>query len=220
MDAFTTVELIGYLASALIVLSLLMASVLKLRIINLVGASVFTAYGLLISSWPVILTNAAIVVIDIYYLVVMLRDRAKRGYFEVVDVPAASPILRRFVDFHLDDIRRFQPSFAGVVDDHHAWMVLRDAIPVGVVVGERDGERLRLHADYVTPEHRDFTAGSVLFGGSGAFQDVGTSVVESLGETDAHRRYLARMGFERDGELWTRTVEGSGTDAPEPRRRN
>lgn len=219
MDAFTPVELIGYLASALIVLSLLMASVLKLRIINLVGATVFTVYGLLIGSWPVILTNAAIVVIDIYYLVIMLRDRAQRGYFEVVDVPADSPILRRFVAFHLDDIRRFQPSFTGVEDDHHAWMVLRDAIPVGVVVGERDDDRLRLHANYVTPEHRDFTAGSVLFGGSGAFQDVGSDVLESLGETDAHRRYLSRMGFEHDGELWTRAVEGAGADAPDPRRR-
>jgi hypothetical protein len=219
VDAFTPVEVIGYLASALIVLSLLMASVLKLRVINLVGAAVFTAYGLLIGSWPVILTNAAIVVIDISYLVVMLRDRAQRGYFEVVDVPADSPILHRFVEFHLDDIRRFQPSFAGVQDDHHAWIVLRDAIPVGVVVGERDGDRLRLDADYVTPEHRDFTAGSVLFGGSGAFQDVGSTVVESLGETDAHRRYLSRMGFERDGVRWTRAVEGAGSGAPDPGRR-
>jgi hypothetical protein len=218
VDAFTPVELIGYLASALIVLSLLMASVLKLRVINLAGATVFTVYGVLIGSWPVILTNAAIVVIDVYYLVVMLRDRARRGYFEVVGVPTDSPILRRFVAFHLDDIRRFQPSFAGVGDGDHAWMVLRDAIPVGVVVGERageDDERLRLHADYVTPEHRDFTAGSVLFGGSGSFHEVGTTLVESLGETDAHRRYLSRMGFERDGERWTRGVEGAAADAVE-----
>jgi len=208
VDALTPVELIGYLASALIVLSLLMASLLKLRIINLVGATVFTAYGLLIGSWPVMLTNAAIVVIDVYYLVVILRDRARQGYFEVVGVPTSSPILRRFVDFHHDDMRRFQPSFEGVDDDQLAWMVLRDAVPVGAVIGRREDDRLLLDLDYVTPEHRDLTAGAVLFGDSGAFHDAGVTTVSSLAETEAHRRYLDRMGFEPDGEHWRRSVEG------------
>lgn len=211
MDADTTIELIGYLASALIVLSLLMASVFRLRIINLVGATVFTVYGLLISSWPVILTNAAIVVIDVYYLVVMLRDRAARGYYEVVAVPPSSPVLARFVIFHGDDMRRFQPSFAGLSDRYECWMILRDAVPVGAVIGELEGDELELHLDYVTREHRDFTPGEVLFGRSGTFQELGVSSVTSSAETAPHRRYLARMGFERDGNRWRRTVRGPGT---------
>jgi len=37
-------------------------------------------------------------VTDIHYVVVMLRDRARQGYFEVVGVPTSSPILRRSVE--------------------------------------------------------------------------------------------------------------------------
>ena len=81
------VELLGYLASALIVLSLLMASLFKLRVVNLIGAIVFTAYGLLIDSLPVVLTNASIVVIDVFYLTRMFRARADEAYFEVIEVP-------------------------------------------------------------------------------------------------------------------------------------
>jgi hypothetical protein len=201
-----TVELIGYLASILIVVSLLMASVLKLRVINLVGAVVFSAYGLLIGSLPIVLTNVAIVLIDVYYLAMMLRDRSRDAYFEVVEVDPASPLVSRFVEHHRRDIALFQPDFEGVHDDHLGWMVLRDAIPVGLVLATRDGDQGRIDLDYVIHAHRDFTPGSVLFGTSGAFGARGIREVVATGPTDDHRRYLERMGFAREQDRWHRTV--------------
>jgi hypothetical protein len=201
-----TVELIGYLASILIVLSLLMASVLKLRVINLVGAVVFSAYGVLIGSLPIVLTNVAIVLIDVYYLAVMLRDRSRDVYFEVVEVDPTSPLVDRFVDHHRRDMELFQPDFEGLRDEHLGWMVLRDAIPVGLVLATRDGALARIELDYVVPAHRDFTPGSVLFGRSGVFGAHGIREVVTTGPTDEHRRYLERMGFERDQDRWHRTV--------------
>jgi hypothetical protein len=201
-----TVELIGYLASALIVISLLMASVLKLRVINLVGAVVFTAYGVLIDSVPVVVTNGAIVLIDVYYLAKMLRDRSRDAYFEVVEVEPTSPLLRRFVEFHRRDIEVSQPRFEGLRDDHLAWMILRDAVPVGVVLADHVGDEGHLELDYVVPAHRDFTAGSVLFGESGAFRARGMTAVTTTGDTDMHRRYLERMGFDHEGDTWRRPV--------------
>jgi hypothetical protein len=201
-----TVELIGYLASGLIVLSLLMASVLKLRVINLVGAVVFTTYGVLIGSIPVIVTNAAIVLIDVYYLAVMLRESSGDAYFEVVEVDPSSPLLRRFVEHHERDIRRFQPSFEGVRHDHLTWVVLHDAIPVGVVLACPEGGEGRIELDYVVHAHRDFTPGTVLYGESGVFRVRGLTSVRTTGETDTHRHYLERMGFDRDGDIWRRAV--------------
>ncbi len=206
MGTVTTVELIGYVASALIVLSLLMASILRLRIINLIGAAVFAVYGTLIGSWPVIVTNAAIVVIDVYHLAIIVRDHRKQGYFEVVQVPPDSPILDRFVRFHHDEIARFEPRFPGLHTDQRAWMVLRDAVPVGAVVGELHDDELRLDLDHVVAEHRDFTAGEVLYGRSGVFQELGVVAVTSRADTPAHRRYLERMGFVPEGDRWRRPV--------------
>ena len=54
MSADTVYELIGYLGSALIVVSLAMSSIIRLRIVNLAGAVVFSFYGVLIGSIPVI----------------------------------------------------------------------------------------------------------------------------------------------------------------------
>lgn len=190
-----TVELIGYLASALIVLSLVMASLWRLRIINLVGAVVFTVYGVLIGSVPVMVTNGAIVLIDIYYLVKMVRDKATDAYFEVVATPPTSPLLERFVAFHAEDIARFQPGFPGLHAGQLAWAVLRDGVPVGVVLASQDGELATIELDYVSPAHRDQRAGTRFYATRELFAPHGISRLRTRAEVEAHRRYVAAMGF-------------------------
>ncbi len=56
---FSAVELVGYIASALVVASLAMTSVVRLRMVSLVGSLVFVIYGALLPSIPIILTNAS-----------------------------------------------------------------------------------------------------------------------------------------------------------------
>ena len=63
-----SVELIGYLGSILVAVSLMMKSLLRLRIINLIGALFFTIYGVLLGAYPVAFLNGIIVCIDLYYL--------------------------------------------------------------------------------------------------------------------------------------------------------
>jgi uncharacterized protein with PQ loop repeat len=67
---FSSTEIIGYLASLIVLISFLMKDIKKLRIINSVGCVLFVAYGILLNfSMPIILTNTAIAGINIYYLV-------------------------------------------------------------------------------------------------------------------------------------------------------
>ena len=72
MDIFgiSIVELTGYAAMATVLVSFLMKSVIKLRIINSVGCLIFVLYGILLEpySWPIIITNTFIFGINIYYL--------------------------------------------------------------------------------------------------------------------------------------------------------
>jgi hypothetical protein len=68
MDPSLTYEITGYIASVLVAISLMMSSIIKLRVINLFGAALFTLYGLLIGAYPVAVMNLFIVLIDLYYL--------------------------------------------------------------------------------------------------------------------------------------------------------
>ena len=68
------VEWIGYAASFFLLLSFLMRNIKTLRYINSLGCLLFVAYGLLLTSWPLVITNGAIVLINIYYLFINRKD--------------------------------------------------------------------------------------------------------------------------------------------------
>jgi len=61
-------DVIGYIASFTVLISFLMKDIKTLRIVNSIGCSLFVGYGLLGWDLPVIITNMAILGINIYYL--------------------------------------------------------------------------------------------------------------------------------------------------------
>ena len=70
METITIVDIFGYLASAGVLISFLFKDMFKLRVINTLGCLLFIVYGVLLHySIPVILTNSAIVCINLYFLI-------------------------------------------------------------------------------------------------------------------------------------------------------
>ncbi|MFP5310664.1 MAG: hypothetical protein ACLGIR_13920 [Actinomycetes bacterium] len=190
------VELIGYVGSALIVLSLTMTSVLRLRVINLVGAVVFTVYGLLIDAPPVWAVNAAIVGIDVWAIAGLLRpSRSAAG--EVLEVGPDDPYLRHVLEASAEDIARFVPGFDGVRPDHRALLVLRDLAPAAVVLARPlpDGTA-HVDLDHAPPAFRDLASGRLLYEEGHLYDALGVDVLTAGAGTEAHTRYLRRLGFE------------------------
>ncbi|HAS61417.1 MAG TPA: hypothetical protein DCS35_01900 [Vibrio sp.] len=69
------VEILGYAASIMVAISLTMKDIIKLRVLNFIGCALFTAYGLMIDSWPVVLTNGFIACVNIYFLAKMQQEK-------------------------------------------------------------------------------------------------------------------------------------------------
>lgn len=194
-------ELVGYVASALVVLSLAMTSVVRLRIISLAGSLTFVVYGVLIESVPIILTNGAIAAINVWFLRKEFAVGSTRGYdLGASRIRPDSPFLLDFVSYHLHDIRRFQPDFSMPGGpDVFALVLTRDSLPAGLVLGlQRDGE-LRVDLDYVLAPYRDSRLGRWLYGvGADVFRTAGITSLRTTALTDTHRKYLARVGFTPD----------------------
>jgi len=193
-------EVLGYIASALVVLALTMRSVVRLRLISLCGSVTFFVYGTLIDSVPIMITNACIAVINLWFLrgefLVRMSDRSDLG---VSRIRPDSPFLLDFIEYHADDIRRFQPSFTMPPgDDVMSLMLTRDGLPAGLVIGRRTDDTLRIDLDYVMREHRDSRLGNWLFGpGAAVFRTAGLKCLRADATTDDHDRYLERVGFTR-----------------------
>lgn len=192
------IEVVGYVASALIVVSLAMSSVVRLRVINFLGCVTFAVYGAIIGAWPIVVSNAFIAVLDLYYLLKEVRTRKDVG---AVPIAADAPYLQDFLAAHGDDIRRFQPEFAGLTPDSRAWLLTRDGLPAGVLAGRPEGETLHIQLDHVTPAYRDSRLGRWLFTGDGTkvLRDAGFTRVVAEATSQRHRPYLTGLGFHADG---------------------
>jgi hypothetical protein len=204
-------EAIGWIGSALVILSLAQARVLRFRWLNLAGAVLAVAYNVVLAIWPFAAMNAVIAVIDLYWLRRLYAERHDPSVYSVVEVGPDDAYLRHVVGVHLDDIRTFQPSYAvpspDATDRRWAFLVQRAEETVGALVVRDAGAGTGVvELDYVTPRFRDFTPGEFVYARSGVFTEHGVRRLVVDDELAAQTQYLARVGFHDDGGTWVREV--------------
>lgn len=201
------VEIFGYLASILVALSLMMKNIVKLRSWNLVGATLFSTYGLLIGAWPVFALNGWIALVDIYYLWQM---KMKKDFFDIIDIPnPKNTIFLKFVRVYRDDIIKFFPLCKDEIFERgHVVMILRNLLPVGLFHYEYAPENeVLIHIDYVTPEYRDLNNAHFLFSKKGEkFKHKGIQKISAYSNSKDHQKYLLKMGFQQSDTIYKSQV--------------
>lgn len=194
------VEVVGYVASALVVVSLAMRSVVRLRFISLAGSLVFVVYALLIGAIPVLLTNAAVALLNVWFL---RKEFTAATPVQAVPIEPDAPFLRDFLDAHAPDIAHSQPEYSPSDADTFVRLLTREGLPAGVLIGEPAGTELLVKLDYVTPAFRDSQVARWLFGpGRPTFTAAGFRRLVAHGHTPVHRTYLEAMGFHREASAW------------------
>lgn len=192
------VQWVGYVGSALVAMSLMMNNIWRLRWINLVGASTFAAYGLLIQAWPVVVLNSFIAAVDIVYLILLSR---KKDIFSFFEVTSDSAFLKEFLAFWSDDIARFFPEFSlEELKNPEIRLNLRNMVPVGVFVCEDGGDGVaEVRLDYVVPDYRDFKNARFVYSSSHArLRACGFRSFTAESGVPAHQRFLRKVGFRED----------------------
>lgn len=200
MDKQTILELVGYAASVIVAISLMMSSVLRLRIINLIGSAAFAIYGLLIGAIPVAILNGAIVLVNVYHLVQMLQAKE---YFRLLKLRPDSDYLRYFLNFYAKDVLRVLPDFEYRPTEKQVTLfILRDCAPVGVFIAEEKvAGVLQVVLDFVIPHYRDLKIGKFLFvEHAGFFRERGIREIIIAPRSKGFDKYLMQVGFERTDE--------------------
>jgi hypothetical protein len=193
-------EWVGYVASVIIAFSMAMNSIVKFRVINLVGASLFSTYGFLIGSFPVGFLNGFILIVDIYYLVAIF---SKKEVFEILEVRNDNKYLVRFLSFYNKDIQNYFPGFSYKPElNTVSFITLRNMAVAGVFLAHRVNEStLKVGLDYVVPEYRDFKNGRfVYFNLRNKFIEAGYTKVVAGKSSVNHEKYLKKLGFEQNSE--------------------
>jgi hypothetical protein len=200
-------ELLGYTASVLVAVSLTMKGIVRLRIVNGIGAAVFSIYGLLIGSYPVAGMNAFIVGINIYYL---LQMRKPEEQFTLIESTPADPYVSHLLEFYAADIQQNQPGFDGVIEpDSTVLVAVRDAVPAGIIIGKVKAPVFEIQLDYVPPQYRDFKVGRFVFETSaGVFDRMGCDLLRAKPAEGEHGQYLEKLGFKKTGTGWLERQPG------------
>lgn len=188
-------EWLGYIASLIVLLSLLMSSIKKLRWINLFGALMFATYGFLIGSLPVGFMNIGIVVINIYYLTKMYTAK---DYFSLLPIQKNTQYFKYFLDYYKGDMASFVDTTGIDIEKSEiSFYILRNIVPAGVFVTSKfDETTLKIELDYVVPTYRDFKMGKFIFSQQKElFLSKGFNKLVSFTENELHEQYLLKMGF-------------------------
>ena len=199
-------QIIGYTGSVLIAVSLMMSSIVRLRWINLFGAGTFAIYGLLIKAYPVFALNGFIVLVDLFYLIKLSRQK---DAFELIQIDTyQSPFLKMFVKYHQQEILKFFPDFdLARLNNPRTIFILRNLLPVGLFIClPHKKNMLEIKVDFVIKEYRDLKNAHYLFHSrSEIFKEQGFKAFIIKSEIEAHIKYIKKIGFqlkEIDGDNW------------------
>ena len=102
------IPFIGYAASVLLAISLLVTNDLKFRWLNTWGCVCFIVYGILINAFPIILTNSILFLINLYYLVKIYNAKED---FELIEFKGGEKLVYKFLSFYKEDIDKYFPLY-------------------------------------------------------------------------------------------------------------
>ena len=190
MDKQFILEMIGYTGSLLVIVSMLMTSVVKLRVINTIGGVIFCGYALCIHSYPTAAMQVCLIVINLINLYKL--NNTKKEY-TVVDVKADDGFLKHFLCANENDIKKYFPDFAQPAETDKIFLITCGEVPAGAFIAADNGnENLCVKLDYTTPAYRDCSAGKFLYS---HLKKAGVKQLSAETKIPSHEKYLKKMGF-------------------------
>lgn len=201
----TTLEIIGYIGSIVIITSLMMTSIVKLRVLNAIGAVIIVVFSILTYSYPNALMNLGAFIIDVYYL---YKIKNVRESFELVKANPESDYFLWFYNANRKEIERFNDS----LEYQKAQMLyyyMRNNEVAGLLAWNKgeDGQA-EILLDFVTPRFRDCKVGKYFFSHKNAFfRKNGVLTFVTHTKNIAHANYLKKINFSQtDGDKWVKSL--------------
>lgn len=197
------IEAVGYIGSILVVVSMLMSSVIRIRIVNTIGSGIFAVYALIIKSYPTALMNLCLVAINIYNLRKLMK---KEQSFEIADGNINDSMLSYMINYYYKDIMKYFPKFKNdIMNQDLVYIVYCKGCPVGVMIGKNIGDNTaKISLDYSIPTYRDCSVGKYLFS---KLTEKGINKVVFMEEdSEVHKDYLCNMGFIKEKDKYVKIL--------------
>ena len=177
-------------------IGLIVKTSLQFRWWNALGCFVFIIYAVIINAPPVILTNALLLAINIFFL---FKIYGRKEHFDITPVKASDTLIQKFLLFHAKEIQEYFPEFEQTkMPTNKTFVVLRDMAIANIFDAEvkEDGSAV-VNLNYTIPSFRDYKVGRFLFGkDKQILKDYGIkTVVYDKEIKKSHEKFLTKSGF-------------------------
>lgn len=201
MNTQTIIEIVGYIGSLLVLISFLMTSVAKLRIVNSIGSFIFMVYALIIKSYPTAIMNFCLILINLHFL---YKTNKSHKAYDLIEAEDNDAYLNYILNYYAKDIEECFPNTSLDLDKYNKnFIISYEGKPVGFAIGEQNGDCLQLHIDYSIPEYRDYSIGKFLFD---KLKEKGIKKIISKVPTLNHIKYLEKNGFIKKDEFYEKEL--------------
>lgn len=195
----TIAQLLGYIASLLLAISLLVNNDLKFRWLNTFGCFSFILYGILINALPVILTNSILLLINIIYLIKVYNTKED---FDLLEFKGDEKLVHKFLSFYKKDIDNYFPEFD--INSSAAnlrFVVIRDIVIANLFAAtvSEDGTAF-VEINYTVVKYRDYKVGKFIFDHERKYllsKGVKKIAYRKIFNKQ-HEQFLVKMGFVKE----------------------
>ena len=187
------IDLLGYIASFIILVSLTMKSIVKLRWINAAGSALFVVFAFLTRSMPTIVMNLGIIAIDLWYVSRLTHNRKD---YQLVKAERGSAYLEFFYEMYRNEIDDIFGDEVFLEAKGFSYFVCDSEIAGLFAWKENTPTECQILIDFVTPRYRDSKIGRYFFEQQlPSFREKGYThfVYNNVGQK--HWKYLERIGF-------------------------
>ncbi|MGM9946910.1 YgjV family protein [Floccifex sp.] len=182
-------EIFGYIGSCLVVISMLMSSVIKLRVINTIGSVVSGIYALLCHAYPLALMNASLIVINLYGLYKLLHTKQS---YDMIQCLGNDVYIQYLLNYYQRDIKNYFPEFdENNLENKTTYLVSCEGNPAGIFIGYQQDDVFEIILDYSTPKYRDCSVANFIYNQLNYIQTFKFN--QKISED--HESYLKKMGF-------------------------
>lgn len=196
IDCYAMYEILGYLASVALAISLMQTNAIRFRWFNMSGGIFFIIYGITIGAFPVILANSILLCINIYQTFKLYSNTEK---FDLITFTKGGELIPKFLDFYQKDIAAYFPGFKFEEDEQKlCFVVLRNIVLANLFVAKRTNDGYAVvEINYTVAHYRDYKVGRFIFNRSRDYllsMGVQHIVYETVHNKN-HLQFLKVMGF-------------------------
>ena len=178
------IEIFGYIGTALVIISMLMTSVTKLRTINLCGSVISATYAAITNAWPIFVMNVCLIIINGFHLI---RQYTRKNNLFLILSQKNDPLLLNFLEKNHHHLKKLLPNYA-LFNKNNYYLIYNDNEIIGILIGNKNNNSFDIDLFYLQPKHRHLNVFPILSKNN-------IYELSSHSKTTNYNNYLKKIGF-------------------------